>query len=267
MNAAVYVVGALLLWASGALKLPKLGHHDEPPTAQLQAAEQQLAAAKAAQAQAEAALAAAQQQQAARTAAQLDYAQQMAVGTSSALARVPVEHQVPEVKLATELSTRAVAGLEAARGKLSPEQQAEMDALIAKALSSVQAERDAYKAALAAKDAQLAQVTTEKARLAAEIPALQSEVTTRTAEVAVKDATVQTKTAEVATWADKKAAADARADSFDARAGLLLRIVIAIGMLYLAIHYLLPCLAQSYPGVGWLTKAAAAAKNFTTAHT
>lgn len=256
-------IGAFLFGPS--FHLPNL-FAKKPPIAQLSTAEADLAAARAAQLKAEAALAAAKVQEAAKTAAQLDYAQQFAAGTSLALGRVPAEQQTPEVKLATDMAQRANAGLAAARGQLPPEAQAEIQRLVDQALSAVMAERDAYKAAVIQKDAALQSATQDKAALAVQIPVLQATVTTAKAETAARDAKTQELTKEVSVWAEAKAAADAKATSLDAYAGTLVRVLIGLGILYALIHYLLPCVAQSYSGVGWLQKLAAAAKNLTTAH-
>lgn len=251
-------------FAVGGFKLPAF-LQKQPPVAQLTTAQDELAKAKAAQQQAEALLAAARAQEAARTATQLDYAQQFAAGTSLALGRVRPEQVTPEIKLATELAARANAGLEAARGKLPPEAQAEIQKLVDQALSAVTAERDAYKAALAQKDADLQATTAAKAAIERQIPALEAKVQTKDAEVAAVTAKTETLTQEVKVWAQGKADADARAGSLDAYAGRLIRGAVIIGVLYFLIHFILPCVAQSYPG-GWLSKLADAAKNLTTAH-
>lgn len=259
------VAGCALLFGGG-LKLPAF-LQKKPPVAQLSASQDELAKAKAAQAQAEAALAAAKADQAAKTAAQLDYAQQMATGTSLALAHVPATAQTPEVKLAAEFALRTQAGFEAARGKLSPEAQAEIHALFDEALAAKNAEVETLKTALAAKDSALQAATQEKTALAIKIPTLEAAVTTANATVTVKEADVVTKTKEVADWAQKKAESDAKAGSLDHYAGVLLRIIIALCALYAFGHFLLPLWSESYPANKTLSWMASAAKNLTTAHT
>lgn len=261
----IILVAASALLFAPSLKLPAF-LQKKPPVAQLSTAEIELAKARAAQADAEAKLATAQAAEKAKQDAQYDYAQQFASGVPLALAKVPVEHQTPEVKLAAELSQRAIAGLNAARGKLPDAAQAEIQKLVDQALSAVTAERDAYRAQISVKDAQLADATQQRMSLEKTIPTLEASVTTTKAEVAVKDAEVQTKTKEVADWAQKKADADAKAGSLDHYAGTLARILIAFGVLYFVAHWLIPCLAQSYPSAGWLTKISSFVKNASTSH-
>lgn len=224
-----------------------------PPTAQLQKSETDLLAARAAQAAAEAQLAQARAAEVARTTEQIRYAQSNAAGATTALAHVPPAHLTPEVKLAADLIGRTNTGLAAAIGALPPDQREEMERLVTGALSAKQAEVDAARAALAEKDAQLQTTISEKSVLAAEIPQLQAAVQTKTAEVQVKAAEVQTRTQEVSAWAEKKAAADAKAGSLDAYAGNLVRIIIAIGILYVIAHFMLPSLAQEFPASRVLT--------------
>lgn len=238
MNAAVLVLAGLLLlgqkWETPAIFQRK------PHTEQLAAAQQQLEAAKAAQAAAEAALAAARAEEQAKKDAQLTYAQQMSTGATAALHRVPVEHQIAEVILATELSERATAGLEAARGKLTPAQQTEVESWIARALSAKADEVAAYKKALAIRDAELAAATTERATLAAKIPTLEASLQVKAAEVAAVSTRVQTETAKVADYADKFAAERAKNGSLSAYAGNLGRILVGLFALYLVAGFLLP---------------------------
>lgn len=249
----------------GGLKLPAF-LQKKPPVAQLSAAEIELAKVKAAQQKAEAELAAARAQEAARTSSQLDYAQQFASGTSLALAKIPVEEQTPEIKLASEMALRANLGLEAARGKLPAEAQAEIKAMVDQALSAVTAERDAYRAALVKKDAELQSASQAKAAIEKQIPVLEAKLQTKSAEVAAVEAKTQTLTQEVKVWAQGKADAEAKAGSLDAYAGRLVRGIIIAGVLYLFLHFLLPNIAQSYPGVSWLTHLADGVKNLTTGH-
>ncbi len=265
MNPAIWIVAGVLLLFGSKIELPSFLQR-KPPTAQLAAAEQQLQAAKAAQAKAEAALEAARVAEADKTRQQLDYAQQMSAGASGALAKVPTEHQTPEVKLAVELSSRANAGLEAARGKLPDALRTEIDGLIGQALSAVEAERDAYKAALAVKDAQLQVTIADKAKIAAEIPKLEATVKTKDAEVQVVAAKVETKQAEVVAYADKFAAERAKAGTLDAYAGKLVWALIILGVLYFLIHFGLPSLAQEFPAKGWLQGLNKTAKSITSAH-
>lgn len=237
-----------------------------PPTAQLQKSESDLAAARAAQATAEAQLAQARAAEVARTTEEIRYAQANAAGAATALAAVPPAHLTPEVKLAADLIARTNTGLAAAIGALPPDRREEMERLVALALSAKQDEIDAAKAALAEKDAQLHLAISEKSALAAEIPKLQATVQTKTAEVQVKDAEVQARTQQVAAWAEKKAAAETKAGSLDAYAGNLVRLICALGLGYVLIHFMLPSLAQEFPASRVLTWINRTAKSLTSAH-
>lgn len=236
----------------------------KPPTHQLSQAEQDLAASKVALAQAQAKLDAAKASEAAKTRDQLLYSQQVVHGVPVALAKAP---QSPEVVLASQLAQRAEVGLAAALGDLPADKQAEIEKIVGEALSAKQAEVDAANKALAAKDAELAATTASKKALEATIPPLQQAVAVQTAQVGVKDALVQQKTAEVASWADKKAESDAKAGSLGTYANNLFRILLIIGIIYLVIHVVLPCVAAEFPGANWLTSIYRFATSLTSAHT
>lgn len=259
----------LIVVAAAALLVPHFHlpaiFQKQPPTAKLTAAQDELAAAKAAQANAEALLAAAKKEAAQRTAAQLDYAQGMSAGAGLALARVKPEQVTPEIKLAADLTSRANAGLEAARGKLPPDQQAEMQKLIDEALSAVTAERDAYKAELAQKDAALAAETQARAKVEATIPALQAKEQVAEAAVTAKSAQVETATNEVKVWAQKKAESDAKAGGLEAWVSNGIRLAIVAGLLYALVHFVLPSLAVEFPG-GFLATVNKWTKSIFSAH-
>ena len=238
----------------------------KPQTHELEQAQQDLAAAKAAQAQAEARLQEAKADEESRKTDQLRYAQQTSAGAAEALGRVPEASRTPEVRLAGELVARTNVGLSAALGALPEAQRTEITTIVNQALSEKQAEVDAARAALAAKDAQLQASIADRTQLQAKIPVLEAAAQTKAAEVTVVSARVESATKQVADYAQKVADEKARAGSLDAYAGNLFRILLGIGALYFFIHFFLPLVAQSYPGIGWLTSLANAGKNLTTAH-
>lgn len=258
------VLGAVALLGGG-LALPSF-LQKKPPTAQLEKANQDLATARAAQATAEAQLATVRATEEAKKREQLAYAQQTASGAQEALARVPVAHKTPEVQLASDLLGRTTLGLAAAVGDLPADKRAEIFRIVDGALSSKQAEVDAARAALAVKDAELKVATTERQKLAEQVPVLEAAVRTRDAEVLAKEVVVQTKTQEVVTYANKAAEERSRAGSLDAYSGKLVRILIGIGLAYLFLHYILPCLAQEFPGSRVLTAINKTVKSVTSAH-
>ena len=260
------IAAAGVFWLGGSLHLPAIFKPKAPPTAQLTQAQAELAAAQQAQKQAEAALAAAKAQEAAKTAQQLAYAGQMAFGASSIMAELTPAERTPSIVTLDDLVLRTNTGLQAAGVIVTPDAQAEIKKMIQQALSPVVADRDAYKAALAAKDAQLQLAIQQKAAVEAQIPALQAQTTTAKAETATVQAKAQELTKEVTVWAAAKSAAEQDASGAKAWGEFLLKILVIVGILYAVGHWIIPCIAQSYPGLGWLTKLANGIKNFTTAH-
>lgn len=238
----LYVLGAAALtqlvpdW-----RLPNL-FAKKPPTIELAKAEQALATAKADAAESEAKLKAAQAVEQAKIAALLGGSQQMLQGVNLALKRAPAS---PEVTLAMGLADRASLGLKSAIGDLPADRQAEILAIVDGALSAKQAEVDAANAKLAAKDAELKQVTADKLLIQAKIPQFEVAVEkAKTAQTAA-EGTVAAKTAEIVTYAEKMAAKEKEAGSLAAFGQNILKLlalvaVVALGLLcglaYLKFH-------------------------------
>lgn len=214
--------------------------YPKPPTEQLTAAQaaQAKAQADAAQARADAASAHAQERQ--KLESQVQWSQQMASGAENALSRVPDASKTPETTLAHDLILRANLGLAAAIGKLPADQQAEILQIVEEALSSLQAERDAAQAALAKKDAELAQVTKDRTAIQAKIPVLEQQVQATARAEAQAQATVTAKTNEVKDWAAKKAASDARAGSLSGALDSLWHYVLWIAGAWAFLAFVLP---------------------------
>jgi len=185
----------------------------KPPTAQLAKAEADRDAAKVALADAQAKADAAARDIASKTDEQLQGVQQMAQGAYLAHARVPVAHQVAEERLANSFVTRVQVRLAAIRGNLSPEAEAEIEAIVLGALSAKQAEVDAANAALAVKDADFRRVTVEKAAVVEAKATADATVAAQRVDLQAKDAKVDTLTAKVSEWAAKKVESDAKAGS------------------------------------------------------
>lgn len=175
----------------------------KPPTEQVTKLQTDLAKA---QAEAEAArlqLAAAAAAERAKQEEQLRWSQQMGEGAADALRRLPVEKRTAETQLASDLLSRANFGLAAAIGNLPREKQAEIIAIVDKALSAVQAERDEARSALVAKDAELHALTIEREQVKAQIPVLQAQLETKAATARAVQAELTVKTSEVNAWAEK----------------------------------------------------------------
>lgn len=234
------------------------------PTAALTQAQAALVLAQKQAADREANLAAAKAREHADLVQQLGYADEMAWGASVALSKAPPS---PEVALANGLVTRAHTSLRDAIGDLPAARQAEITAIVDGALSAKQAEVDAARAALAARDADLAKAAAERDQVQKQIPALQASLATANATVAATQATVTVKTAEVVTYAQKVAAKEEEEGSLTAQLGSLLRIAAFVAVLYILIHVVLPSLAQEFPALGWLTTLNKITKSVTSAHT
>lgn len=144
----------------------------KPPVQQLTELQAQLTA------QQQAAAEAAKQAEAAKVAEreklekQVRSAQLDNLGASTALKKVPKEHQTPEVKLAGSMVDRTGFKLGAAIGKLPPEEQQAMVDLIEELLSGKQTEVDAANLKLAQLDSDFKALTAQRQALEAQIPLL-----------------------------------------------------------------------------------------------
>ena len=150
---------------------------------------------------------------AAKTDTQLAGVQQMAAGAHLAHARVPLAHQVAEERLADSFVTRVQIRLVSIRGAMSAEDEAEIEQIVAGALSAKQAEVDAANAKLAVKDEDFQRVTQEKAAVLADKAKVDATVAVQEATLKAKDTKVDDLTGQVSDWAVKKEAADAKAGS------------------------------------------------------
>lgn len=235
----------------------------KPPTAQLVQAQADLEKARADAATAQAALAAAQQAELAKKDTQLRYAQQMAVGASESLAKATPE---PAVKLALALLDRTNHGLAAALGDLPADKQAEILRVVAESLSGLQSDLAKANATLAARARELAIATTERAALQAQLPTLTAKLAEKETLAATATAVAAAKTQAVVTYAEKLAEKERAAGSLTAQINNLGRILILAGLAYLFAHFLLPSLAQEFPGSRVLTWMNKTTKSLTSSH-
>lgn len=196
----------------------------KPPTAELTRLQTDLALAQAELARANAAKVAAEEAERARKDEQVRYAQQMASGAAESLSRQPTEHRTPQTQLASDLLRRSELALGLAIGTLPPDKQAEILRIVDGALSTVQAERDAARRALEAKDAELRQVTLERDAVKAEIPKLAAKAQDAEERAEQVAAQVTAKTELVKAAAEKLDAERRKAGSFAAQVDKLWRI-------------------------------------------
>lgn len=235
----------------GDVKLPAFMQH-KPPVAQYDATKAELAKSEAKLATAQTQLDANKAAQDAATKAQLDFTQQMGFGTLTAIQSIPADQQTVEIKLAEQFAIREQAGFEAARGKLSPEAQAEIKRMFDAAMAAKTAQVATLTAALADKDAALKAETSKRGVLELQAPALQAAVTTAKSETAVVAAKKEVLDKQIETYATTKAADDAKLGSLDHYGAVLLRIIVGLVLLFIAynwiFHFALPNLAQNNPG-------------------
>ncbi len=187
----------------------------------------------------------------------------MVAGIPLALARAP---QSPEVVFATGLAKRAQRGLAEAIGEIDPSKQAEMVFLVEQALSAKQAEVDAANAALALKDKELAVTTAAKKAIEDKLPALEDKAHAAENKAIAAEGIVVVKTNEVAVYADKMAEKEAEAGSLGTLLHKLFWVVGALAVLYVLVHFILPSLAQEFPGSPLLARANKTAKSIFSSH-
>ena len=216
----------------------------KPPTAQLTAAQADLAKAKADAAAKEQALVAAKTDERAKLEAQIRAAQQDNVGAVEAWKRVPPVHQTAEVKLAGQMTQRVSLKLTAAIGQLPADQQAAMVELIAQALSDKQAEVDEAYAKLAQRDAEFATVTADRDAVKAQIPVLTQKAATAQETALTAESKVAAKTEEVKQWADKKDASDRQAGGLAASLATVWHWALGIAGVWAFLAFVVPGLVK-----------------------
>lgn len=221
----------------------------KPPTAQVTALQADLAKAQAELEAARVARADAAAAERARQEQQVRWAQQMASGAADTLLRQPAAHRTAETQLASDLLARANFGLAAAIGALPVDKQAEILAIVDKALSGVQVERDEARAALAAKDRELQAVTADREQIAQKLPILAAQLEAKEEAAQTVQAKLKAKTDEALVIAEKLDAKAREAGSLGAAAERWLRVLIyaALGWAFLA-YGLPPLLKLMRPG-------------------
>lgn len=212
----------------------------KPPTAELTRLQSDLAIAQAELARANAERAAAEQAERAKQQDQVRYAQQMTAGAAESLSRQPTEHRTQQTQLASDLLKRSELALGLAIGTLPPDKQAEILRIVDGALSSVQAERDAARRALEAKDAELRKVTLERDTVKAELPKIAAKVGEAEQRAEQVQAQVMAKTELVKAAAEKLDAERRKAGSFAAQIDKLWRIAFWIAGGWAFLTFILP---------------------------
>jgi hypothetical protein len=234
-----------------------------PQTDELRKAQEAAAKAKADAEAAESRYNAALADQKAKALNASQYSQQMIAGVPVALARAP---QTPEVVFASSLAKRAASGLSVAIGDLPQEKQQEISFIVEQALSAKQAEVDAAKAALAAKDKELSETKDAKIAVEAKLPVLEQQAKAAETKAIAADAQVVLKTNAVAAYAEKVAAKEQQVGSLGALVHRLFWWFVVLGIGYAVVHFALPSLAQEFPAVRILSSVNKMTKSVFSSH-
>jgi hypothetical protein len=202
-----------------------------PPTAQVRDLTAELAQLQAERDAARAAVDQARAAERARQADQVQWAQQMTAGAGEALDRQPAEHRTAETRLAADLIARGNFALALAVGDLPKEKRIEVLAIVDRALSGIEAERDAAFAALEAKDLELQATTRAREQDQASIKVIAAKLETKDADVRAVSAELALKTAEVLQVADKLDGERRQAGSLGAAIDrILFWVAVAVGV-------------------------------------
>lgn len=234
-----------------------------PQTKELAAAQAELAKVKQQAEEAQKKYDAALQAQKDATTEQVRYAQQFAAGIPPLLDNAP---QTPEVKLANVFALRVNKGLAAAIGELPVAKQQEILSIIEDALSTKQEEVEKANRRIAELDAELAVTNRQKAVVEAQLPLLQKAKEAAEAKAEAKEALVVQKTAEVVQYANEAALEKKQNGSLGAAVERFVWGAGVLAALYALFHFILPSLAQEYPGISWLQHVNKTLKSLSSAH-
>lgn len=257
----VIVALAVLIFTGNMPKLPSF--KKDPPVAEAQKADQVAVETAQKLAETQKQLDEANAKLASKTKQQVQYAQVMVEGADHVASKAV---QTPDIVAISSFTGRAKMALALANSPLTPEQQAEIWKIAEDLASGERARADRAEAELAKKDASLQVVTAQKEELAKQVPVLKQERDAAQIESKVALDTAVKLNGKVQEYAAKQVEKDKKLSSAEYWEAWLGRILIVLGLGYLIIHFLLPNLAQSYPGVGWLNKVNNLAKNVTTSH-
>lgn len=261
MNYAIIAIVALLFTGS----MPKLpSFKKDPPVAAASEADKKAVETAQKLTDTQQKLDAANAKIADQTKQQIGYAQVMVEGADHVANQA--KDKTPEIAAIASFTGRAKLALALANSPLTPQQQADVWKIAEDLASGERARADAAEAQLHQKDTQLQVVTAQKNDLAQQVPGLTKERNdARTDAKTSLDSAVQLN-GQVQQYAAKQVEKDKKLSSAEYWESWLGRILVIGGIAYLLVHVLLPNLAQSYPGVSWLTKTADFAKNISTSH-
>lgn len=221
----------------------------KPPTEQVTKLQEDLVKAQSELEAARAAAKAATEAERAKQLEQVQWGQQMTEGAAASLQRLPLEQRTAETQLAADLLARGNLALAMAVGDLPREKRVEILAIVDKALSHVQAERDEARAALQAKDAELKHVAADRETIKAQLPVLEAKLQAKEADARAVQAELTVKTNEVKIYADKADAKEREAGSLGAAASRLVKVIILmVGGWFFAAYGLPPLLKLMRPG-------------------
>jgi hypothetical protein len=171
---------------------------------------------------------------------QVSYSQQMGYGSANAFRRVPVAQQGPEYVLGLSLLDRANNGLAKALGDLPDAQRQEILGIVDGVLSKAQDQVAAANKALADKDAQLVQTTSERDVLKGQLPGLKSTLDAKDAAAKIASQLVDQDTAKVVEYAKAKEQTQGFLAQAEAKARFFLKVLVGIAVGWFLLVFILP---------------------------
>lgn len=234
-----------------------------PPTAELVAAQKKLddadSRAKAAQLQLDKIVA----ENSAKKDTQIGYSQQMVAGAIESNSHAP---ESTEKAITDAFLQRADIGLSSAIKPLDPALKAEVISIVAQLRSGDQEKIKAANAMLVEKDKQLQQAATDRVKLEADARTVTAEkVSIAKERDGLKEVVAATQT-QVVAYADTAHEKEKEAGSLGALVHKLVWVVGVIVAIVIFANWILPSLAQEFPGIGWLVALNKTTKSVTSAH-
>lgn len=194
---------------------------------------------------------------------QITYSHQMVAGAMDANSHAP---ESTEKAIIDAFLQRADIALDSAIGKLDPALRTEVIGIVAQLRSGDQEKIKAANAMLAEKDKELSQATAARVQLEAEKTVTVNQRDSAMKEAAAVKELVAAKQAQVVSYADKAYAKEREAGSLGALVEKLGWIVGIIIFVIIFANWILPSLAQEFPGIGWLVALNKTIKSLTSAH-
>lgn len=234
-----------------------------PPTAELVAAQQKADQADKKVAELEHKVQSLEVEKAAQKDSQVNYSHEMVTGAIEANSHAP---ESTEKAIVDSFLQRADIGLNSAIGKLDPALRAEVVNIVAQLRSGDVEKIKAANAMLAEKDKELALATATRLKLEAEKQTVTTKLDAAVKEAATVKELVAAKTAQVVSYADKAFQREKEAGSLGALVEKMGWVIAGIVLVIILANWVIPSLAQEFPGIGWLVALNKTIKSLTSAH-